>query len=328
MTTRILDATADPDSPELQEAASILRAGGLVAFPTETVYGLGAAALDAAAVQRIFDAKGRPATNPLIIHVSDAAQARLIAASWPDVAQQLADHFWPGPLTLVLPKQAHVPSIVTAGLDTAAIRVPAHPIARALLGAAGIPIAAPSANRSMELSPTRAAHVAKSLGDRVDLILDGGATDVGIESTVLDLSVSPPVILRPGSITAQEIAAIVPDVVAELGEKPAVLRAPGMMEKHYSPRAELTTFHEADVVFAIEQARSEGRQVGVVTHSELTIDADEHIRLPGDAAGYAKILYAALHALDDAGCSIVFLEEPPATAEWAGVRDRIRRMKA
>lgn len=328
MTTRILAATPDPESPEIQEAARILRSGGLVAFPTETVYGLGAAALDAAAVQRIFDAKGRPATNPLIIHVADTDQARALTTTWPQSAQQLADRFWPGPLTLVLPKQPHVPSIVTAGLDTAAIRVPAHPIARALLEAAGIPIAAPSANRSMELSPTRAVHVAKSLGDRVQLILDGGPTDVGIESTVLDLSVEPPVILRPGSITAREIAEIVPDVIAELGEKPAVLRAPGMMDKHYAPRAELVTFHETDVVYAIEQARSEGRQVGVLTHSDIDIDADEHIRLPNDSAGFAQTLYAALHALDDSGCSIVFLEEPPATAEWTGVRDRIRRMKA
>jgi L-threonylcarbamoyladenylate synthase len=312
----------------MQEAAAVLRAGGLVAFPTETVYGLGAAALDPHAVQRIFDAKGRPSSNPLIIHVSDATQAREVVAEWPAIAERLAERFWPGPLTMVLQKKPHVPDIVTANLSTAAIRVPAHPIARALIKAAGIPIAAPSANRSMELSPTRAEHVAKSLGDRVELIIDGGQTDVGIESTVIDLSVTPPALLRPGSITLQELRSIVPDVIGESMTRPAVLRAPGMMERHYAPRAELVTFHDPDIAYAVEQARSEGRQVGALTYSETSIIADELIRLPANPAGFAQHLYAALHALDDAGCHIIFLEEPPAGAEWAGVRDRVRRMKA
>jgi L-threonylcarbamoyladenylate synthase len=325
---RILKASADPTSPAIQEAAKILRRGGLVAFPTETVYGLGASALDAAAVQRIFDAKGRPSNNPLIIHVHDSTQARELASEWPELAEQLATRYWPGPLTLVLPKRPHVPAIVTANLQTVALRVPAHPVARALLAASGLPIAAPSANRSMELSPTRAEHVAKSLGGRVDLILDGGATDVGIESTVVDLSVQPPAILRPGTITARELRSFLPGVTSESAERPAVLRAPGMMDRHYAPRAELVTFHDRDVAYAIEQARNDGRQVGVLSYSGLNVSADEHIQLPGDAAGFAQQLYAALHALDDAGCSIIFLEEPPQEGEWAGVLDRVKRMKA
>ncbi len=201
-----------PDEATIARAAEILRGGGLVAFPTETVYGLGANALDPAAVDRIYAAKGRPSFNPLIVHVADADHVLDVAAAWPDNAERLARAFWPGPLTLVLPKRPEVPSSVTAGLDTVAVRVPSHPVARALLVAAGIPIAAPSANRSSEVSPTTGAHVEKSLGDAVDLILDAGPTLVGIESTVVDLTFDPPAILRPGIITREDLALVIGEI--------------------------------------------------------------------------------------------------------------------
>ncbi|HEY0970121.1 MAG TPA: L-threonylcarbamoyladenylate synthase, partial [Gemmatimonadales bacterium] len=202
----------DPVSPGpqvLAHAASVLRRGGLVAFPTETVYGLGANALDSDAVARIYAAKGRPSFNPLIVHVADATAARTLATAWPEAAERLAAAFWPGPLTMVLPKQPRVTDLVTAGLPSVALRVPAHPVALALLRAAGIPIAAPSANRYTELSPTSAAHVERGLGDRVELILDAGPTRVGIESTVVDLTGERPVMLRPGIISADALAAVV-----------------------------------------------------------------------------------------------------------------------
>src|SRR5690348_13744143 len=201
----------DPSSANLEaiaEAARILRAGGLVAFPTETVYGLGANALDASAVARIFAAKGRPANNPLIIHIADASDVRKVVADWPESAGRLAERFWPGPLTLVLPRCDAVPDAVTAGGPTVAVRVPAHPVAQALVRAAGVPIAAPSANRSMELSPTRAEHVLRGLDGRIDVLLDGGPTAGGIESTVLDLTATPPRLLRPGLIGVAELEAV------------------------------------------------------------------------------------------------------------------------
>src|SRR4051812_31213270 len=202
-----VDATA-PAPAVIAEAAALLRDGRLVAFPTETVYGLGAHALDPAAVQRIYVAKGRPSYNPLIVHLARAADASRVVASWPRAADALAATFWPGPLTIVLPKRDDVPDAVTAGLSTVGIRVPRHAVAQALLAAANIPIAAPSANKSMQVSPTTGAHVAKSLGDAVDLILDAGATPVGIESTVIDLSGSVPTVLRPGTITLPELASV------------------------------------------------------------------------------------------------------------------------
>jgi L-threonylcarbamoyladenylate synthase len=210
MSARILHVSpGTPEDAPLQQAADLLRAGRLVAFPTETVYGLGAHALDEEAVRKVFEAKGRPPANPLIVHVAGVAEARLLAAAWPAAADRLAERFWPGPLTLIVPRMSHIPDMVTAGLGTVALRSPAHPVARALLAAAGIPVAAPSANRFTRISPTTAAHVAKDLGERIDLILDGGPTGVGIESTVLDLSGEVPVLLRPGAVSRQAIEAVI-----------------------------------------------------------------------------------------------------------------------
>jgi L-threonylcarbamoyladenylate synthase len=317
-----------PDPATIASAADILRGGGLVAFPTETVYGLGANALDAAAVERIYQAKGRPAYNPLIVHVADASRVTDVARDWPEKAARLANAFWPGPLTLVVAKRPEVPAGVTAGLDTVAVRVPLHPVAHALLLAAGIPVAAPSANRSTEVSPTTGAHVDKSLGSAVDLILDAGPTAVGIESTVVDVSVDPPVVLRPGMIASDALSR----VVGEIGEPPraageSARRSPGMLDRHYAPRAALVLADAGRTRELIEDARHGGRKTGVILFSRGSISADrrEALELPDDPAGYAAGLYAALHTLDDAGVDVIVVEQPPERPEWHAIRDRLLR---
>lgn len=323
----------DPTHPEpelIARAADVLRRGGLVAFPTETVYGLGANALDASAVRRIYAAKGRPGYNPLIAHVASIPGAMRLAAAWPAVADRLAQAFWPGPLTLVLPKRAGVPSEVTAGLDTVAIRMPAHPVALALIAAAELPIAAPSANRFTELSPTRAEHVARALGDRVDLIVDGGPTTVGIESTVVDVSGERPVLLRPGLISADDLepitGALAPHAVALSGSAPRP--APGMVERHYAPRASVRLFDPADRADAAELAREAadaGQIVGALLMEPFGAPVQHAIMMPSSPAAYARELYAALHSLDERGCDVVFVERVPRTTAWEGVRDRLER---
>ncbi len=310
----------------IAEAARLLRAGKLVAFPTETVYGLGANALDEHAVRRIFEAKGRPSFNPVIVHVADVAAARGLVTHWPDEAERLATRFWPGPLTLVLPKRPEIPDAVTAGLTAVAVRVPAHPIALALLREAGLPVAAPSANRSNAVSPTTAAHVRKSLGRRVDLVLDGGPAMVGIESTVLDLSGERPAILRPGQISAEELAPLVGPLsegAPVTGEVPR--RSPGQLARHYAPRAVLRiSASAADTTRLVAEASAAGARTGALVRTH-EVAADRTVRLPSDPAGYARELYAALHTLDDAGCAIIVAEALPDSPEWAGVRDRLRR---
>lgn len=328
MTVLRVDPLA-PDPAIIDRAAAALRRGALVAFPTETVYGLGANALDAAAAGRIFEAKGRPAYNPLIVHVANAEAASALVREWPEAAARLGARFWPGPLTLVLPRRPIVPDVVTAGLDTVAIRVPSHPVARALLEAAGVPVAAPSANRFTELSPTRAEHVARALGDRVAMVLDGGPTTVGIESTVVDLSGARPVLLRPGMISASELEPITGplDRPAPTGEH-APRPAPGMTPRHYAPRAALRVFGAAEREAAVAVARAEqarGGVVGALLRTPLEAPIDHPVPMPHDAAGYARELYGALHALDDAGCSLVLVEAVPDAPDWAGVRDRLAR---
>jgi L-threonylcarbamoyladenylate synthase len=325
--------TVDPQHPEpelIARAADVLRRGGLVAFPTETVYGLGANALDASAVRRIYAAKGRPGYNPLIAHVASIPGAMRLAATWPTVADRLAQAFWPGPLTLVLPKRAGVPNEVTAGLDTVAIRMPAHPVALALIAAAELPIAAPSANRFTELSPTRAVHVARSLGDRVDLIVDGGPTTVGIESTVVDVSGERPVLLRPGLISVDDLEPITgtlaPHAVSLSGSAPRP--APGMVERHYAPRAAVRLFEPTDREDAAELAREAaeaGQTVGALLMEPLPGPIQHAIMMPSTPAAYARELYAALHSLDERGCDVVFVERVPRTTAWEGVRDRLER---
>jgi len=327
--------TVDPERPDaeiVRRAGDILRRGGLVAFPTETVYGLGANALDANAVARIFAAKGRPTYDPLIVHVLNASAARAVAREWPRAAERLADAFWPGPLTLVVPKRSLVPDIVTAGLDTVAVRVPSHPVARAILEAATVPIAAPSANRFTELSPTRAEHVARALGDRVDLIVDGGPTTVGIESTVVDVSGETPVVLRPGTIAAPALAAAIGvldiAVLDRRGGGVTPRRAPGMLDRHYAPRARVELFDDASRETAARSAAehaARGETVGALLLAPLDAPLAHAVRMPNDPAAYARALYHALHTLDAQGCRVVFVEAPPEAAPWAGVRDRLSR---
>jgi L-threonylcarbamoyladenylate synthase len=322
----IVDPQA-PDPTPITRAAAVVRSGGLVAFPTETVYGLGANALDPAAVSRIFAAKGRPAGNPLIVHAPDIASARILVADWPSAAQQLAERFWPGPLTLVLPRQPIVPDAVTAGGSTMAVRVPAHPVALALLRACGLPLAAPSANRSTRLSPTWAAHVLDGLADRVDLLLDAGPTSGGIESTVLDLTVQPPRLLRPGPVTVADLEAVVGRVIrsgpADM-DQPA--RSPGLHAKHYAPRTPLELV-AGDGRLRVEELTRQGLQVAWVA-SEIRAAAHSAaalVSMPGDPAGYAAQLYAVLHQLDEQGLDRIVLELPPATEEWLAVHDRLGR---
>jgi L-threonylcarbamoyladenylate synthase len=335
MHTEILTINPDAAEPEaIARAAEVLRRGGLVAFPTETVYGLGAAALDPAAVARIFAAKGRPATNPLIVHITDADEARSLTAAWPEEAAQLAERFWPGPLTLVLPRAARVPALVTAGGPTVALRVPAHPVALALLRAAALPVAAPSANRSTGLSPTRAEHVLRGLGGRIDLILDGGPTAGGLESTVLDVTTDPPRLLRPGLVTPAEIETEIGPILRpeqahpEASEQP--LRSPGMLRRHYAPRTPLECVAE-DGDKRVEELLRRGLRIGWLVLE--TADVRERpgllvLVLPREPAAYAAGLYAALHKLDEAGVERIVVTLPPTTEEWLAVQDRLRRASA
>ncbi len=283
-------------------AAALIRDGKLVAFPTETVYGLGANALDAAAVERIFQAKGRPRTSPLIVHVDGVAMARTLVSEWPVAAERLAGRYWPGPLTLVLPKQPHVPDVVTAGLPTVGLRMPAHPLALELIRAAGVPIAAPSANRFTELSPTAAAHIPEALADYV---LDGGPARVGIESTVLSLA-GEPTLLRPGVIPQPEIEALIGPVRAGVApSEEAPHESPGMHARHYRPRTPLY----------LGEHPSAGRGAYLRIGHEM----------PADPRAYAAALYETLHQLDTAGLDWIAVEPPPDTPEWTGVLDRLRR---
>lgn len=295
----------------LEQAAALIRAGKLVAFPTETVYGLGANALDAAAVARIFAAKGRPRQSPLIVHVDSIGMARTLVMEWPDAADRLARRYWPGPLTLVLPKQPSIPDIVTAGLATVGLRVPSHPLALALIRAAGVPIAAPSANPFTGLSPTTAAHVRQSLGDAVDtavdMVLDGGPSAVGIESTVLSLAAGEPLLLRPGVIPLPDIEALIGPVrVAEAADGPHA--SPGMHPRHYRPRTPL-------VLLAAGDPAPAGRGACLRLGREM----------PAEPAAYAAALFAELHRLDAQSFDWIAIELPPDAPEWAGVRDRLKR---
>ena len=340
----------DPRHPEptaIAAAAARLRAGGLVAFPTETVYGLGAAALDPVAAAAIFAAKGRPATDPVIVHLAAIGDLPRVAAQVPAVAETLARAFWPGPLTLIVRKRPEVPDVVTAGLPTVAVRVPSHPVALALLTAAGMPVAAPSANRFSRPSPTTAAHVLADLDGAIDLVIDGGATDVGVESTIVDCTVTPPAVRRAGGISIEQLRAVVPEVVVITLEGSAdhVQVAPGQLLRHYAPAASLTVFAgpvEAVVRRLAAESRTHaaaGRRVGVLApdddlvalapalaavaaHGRIVVASLGRRGAPAEAA---QRLFAALRQLDADGVDVIVASGPDRHGLGAAVWDRLRR---
>ncbi len=307
-------------SEEVRRAAEILKRGGLVGFPTETVYGLGADASSARAVARLYAAKRRPPDHPVIVHFADATSAFAWARDVPEGARRLAAKFWPGPLTLILKRSAKAADFVTGGQDTIGLRVPAHPVAQALLQAFGGGIAAPSANRFGQVSPTTAGHVRADLGRDAEIVLDGGPSEIGIESTIVDLSGEQAALLRPGRITRPALEAALGALVRERqADSP---RHPGGLERHYAPRtpARLVPPHELDR----EIARL-GDRVAVLAFSRPDERVEYWLRMPREPLGYAQRLYAALRELDDAGCEAILVEAPPETPEWAGVRDRLVR---
>ena len=309
---------------EIEKAAEVLRAGGLVAFPTETVYGLGADASNPAAVKKIFAAKGRPADHPVIVHIADMSELKHWAAEVPRAAWLLAEKFWPGPLTMVLKRSPHVNDLISGGQNSIGLRVPGHPVAQQLLKAFGGGIAAPSANKFGRLSPTTAEHVREELGNAVEMVLDGGPCDVGIESTIVDLTNDPPAILRPGRVSAQQItdALLVP-----LGESAADRpRVPGSLASHYAPRAPLKLVQPDEIE---NYVRRQVVQPPVAVVARRGRPRDSKVALwqvaPETPEEYARLLYASLRRLDDAGCRLIVVEALPLLPEWAAVRDRLDR---
>lgn len=299
-----------PTPDVLDRAAAALRAGGVVVIPTETVYGLACNALDGDAVRRIFAIKGRPSSNPLIVHVADDAQARQVTSAWPEAATALAARFWPGPLTMVLPRAAIVPAVTAADLDTVAVRMPAHPVALDLIRRAGVPLAAPSANPFMRLSPTRAEDVDLTIASQVAMVLDGGPCDVGLESTVVDLSGDAPIVLRPGGIPRAELeAALAGPWLTERTE--SVTRSPGMHPRHYAPRATICLGGHVP-------AGAAGLVFGPAENTQ-------QITMPREPRAYGAKLYAALRRLDLLGVPEIHVETPPPGDAWEAVHDRLRR---
>lgn len=330
----------------VRRAAGELARGGVVALPTETVYGLAANALSTEAVGKIYTLKGRPAHNPVIVHVASRSMAMAMSSDWTALADRMADAFWPGPLTLVVRRSAPIPDIVTAGGPTVGLRWPSHPLMPAVIQACGFPLAAPSANLANQLSPTCAAHVASQLGDRLSLIIDGGDCNVGIESTVVDVTGSTPVVLRPGIISAEAILVAargwtgstaraipdrqsVPDVPDTLTSSEA-LRSPGQLTRHYAPRQRMVIWNWKDEADLHQQVAGEGLapdDIGVIAYRHIPLSgrfSHTHI-IPDDAEAYARALYGQLHQCDAHGYRLIIVEEPPDRPEWEGVRDRLRR---
>ncbi len=327
----------DPDPRFISRAAEIIRAGGLVAFPTETVYGLGADGLNPAAVTRIFEAKERPPEDPLILHIAEADTLTALVQDPPPVALELGRRFWPGPLTLVLPRKPVVPDIVTAGLPTVAVRMPAHPVALALIRAAGTPIAAPSANRFGRTSPTTARHVWEDLGDRIDLILDAGPTPIGVESTVLDLTHPIPTILRPGGLSREALESVLGSVAVRTRMEAGPMPAPGMFPRHYAPRAEMVLLMSSppDLHHSLREiARrytAEGHRVGLLIAEEdraAVADLPVEIAVVGpedDLEAVARNLYQALRFLDKRNPSVIIARDFGSQGLGLAIRDRLMR---
>jgi L-threonylcarbamoyladenylate synthase len=336
----------------VKRAAELLRAGDVVALPTETVYGLAANALDEKAVAKIFQIKGRPANNPIIVHIAGVEMAKRCVKAWPKPAEQLARAFWPGPLTLVLSCAKEIPGVVTAGGTTVGVRWPGHPFIQAVIRECGFPLAAPSANLSSRVSPTNARHVRQQLGDKISLIVDGGQSQVGIESTVLDLTVSPPQVLRPGMIHAVSFEAVIGNIQhptpinsvssstrqargreqASNTQHPK-LKSPGLLKKHYSPKAKLLVLNwrdEGELRFQISTLNPQPSTCFVIAHTH--IPSGENFAgvsvIPHDAEAFARAIYAELHHCDEAGADLIVIEAPPESPEWSGIADRLRRASA
>lgn len=335
-----------PEAAKIERAAALIRAGEVVVFPTETVYGLGADALQPRAVERIFVAKGRPLSDPLIVHIADEDALRELAATVPEHVEELARAFWPGPLTLIVPRGARVPSLVTAGLETVAVRMPRHPVALALIRASGTPIAAPSANRFMHVSPTTAQHAFADLNGRVPLILDGGPCEVGVESTVLDLCADVPTILRPGGVSLEELRTVLPDVRVATRHIPApedvqagerAQKAPGQLLTHYAPAVPLMLFAgsvesmRGAMLAEVRRRREIGELVGVLVADEDMPGFQESgalVQSLGDAAAPARVavaLFAGLRALEAAGVDVILCRSFDEQGLGLAVRDRLLR---
>ncbi|MEU8842017.1 L-threonylcarbamoyladenylate synthase [Streptomyces roseus] len=311
---------------DIERAAGVLRAGGLVGLPTETVYGLGANAEDPAAVTKIFEVKGRPPSHPLIVHIAAADQLDDWVEEVPQAARLLADHFWPGPLTLVLRRGRRVPLEATGGLETVAVRVPDHPVALALLSAFGGGVTAPSANRFGSVSPTTADDVRAELGDGVDFVLDGGPCEVGVESTIVDVTGETPAILRPGGVTREDLEAVLGrpvDVPSTSG-----VRVPGQHPSHYAPRARVVLVEPENVVAEAELAQEEGHQVGVFLPPSLVgaeVKAHAVVTVPGSPTAYAQGLYGFLRELDQQGCDLIVASLPAEAGLGLAIANRLRR---
>jgi L-threonylcarbamoyladenylate synthase len=328
---------APTHTPELfrlavKEAAELLRRGELVALPTETVYGLAANALDPGAVAKLFSIKGRPLQNPMIVHVASEAMVRTCVREWPPTAHDLCRSFWPGPLTLVLPRAAQIPDVVTGGGDTVGVRWPNHPFILAVIRECGFPLAAPSANPANRVSPTTAAHVLGYFADSLPLIVDGGQSRVGIESTVLDLSVAPARVLRPGIIHDQALGAVLGQLATNSASSAAILKSPGQFKKHYSPRAKLLLRQWDSEEDLLAQARTLGPldQVHIIVHTRIPSgQAFGRVSvIPHDAEAFARAIYAELHQSDLLGAQYIIVEALPEGPEWQGIADRLSRAAA
>ena len=332
-------------TPELfraavRRASELLSSGELVALPTETVYGLAGNAFDEKVVQKIYDVKGRPSRNPIIVHVADLEMARRCVREWPTLADKLASAFWPGPLTIVLPRSELIPNVVSAGGNTVGIRWPGHPFIQAVIRECKFPLAAPSANLSNAVSPTNAQHVQKALGDRIPLIVDGGQSQVGIESTVLDLTAKPPRLLRPGMIHEESLLSVTKELTLGFGDSEEVLKSPGMLKKHYSPKARLvilswrgdTDLHSKVKGMLNYSNDGRGNLIGVhiIAHTKIPSAGDfgRVSVIPHDAEAFARAIYGELHHCDESGADMIVVEELPSGKEWRGIADRLRRAAA
>lgn len=336
-TTQILPAQSKSDFEyAVKKAAAILRAGKVAALPTETVYGLAANAWSAESVRRIYAVKKRPPTNPLILHIASQAMLRQCVREWEETAERLAQRFWPGPLTLVVLRSPQIPDEVTAGGDTVAVRWPSHPLMQAVIQECGFPLAAPSANLSNQLSPTQARHVLAQLNGAVPLIVDGGDSSVGIESTVVDLLSCPPKVLRPGMlhINALRAAGLYAERKVRKKERrssrPSIVRSPGMAKRHYSPKARLIVArwtNQTALEQIVNRASRKRNAVSILAHDAVAkTDGFAHVSiLPQKAAAYAQSMFAQLHACDNAGSEIILVQAPPEDAEWDGIWDRLKR---